>query len=72
MASASSAFTKRPVKMMSLALLGPDQPGQPLGAAGAGDDAEQDLGLAEHGVLGGEPDVGAERELAPAAEGVAR
>ncbi len=46
-ASASSALTNRPVKIRSLALLGPDQPGQPLGAAGAGDDAEQDLGLAE-------------------------
>ena len=35
-------------------VLGPgraDQPRQPLGAAGAGDDAEQDLGLAELGVV---------------------
>ena len=54
-----------------LGLAGADQPGEPLGAAGAGDDAEQDLGLAEHGVLGGEPDVGAQRELAAAAERVA-
>ena len=57
--------------MMSFARLGPDQAGQPLGAAGAGDDAEQDLRLAEHGVLGGEADVGAQRELAAAAERVA-
>ena len=52
-------------------MLGPDQPGEPLGAAGAGDDPEQDLGLAEHGVVGGEPDVGAQRQLAAAAERVA-
>ena len=48
-----------------------DQPGQPLGAAGARDDAEQDLGLAEHRVVGGDPDVGAQRQLAAAAERVA-
>ena len=69
--SASSAPTKRPVKMMSLAFGRPDQPGQPLGAAGAGDDAEQDLGLAELRVVGRDPDVGAQRELAAAAERVA-
>ena len=54
-----------------LGLAGPDQPGQPLGAAGAGDDAEQDLGLAQHRVVGRDPDVGAQRELAAAAERVA-
>ena len=70
-ASASSALTNRPVKMRSLARLGPDQPGQPLGAAGARDDAEQDLRLAEGRVVGGDPDVGAQRELAAAAERVA-
>ena len=55
-------------------VLGParaDQAGQPLGAAGARDDAEQHLGLAERGVVGGDPDVGAQRELAAAAERVA-
>ena len=57
--------------MSSLARLGPDQPAQPLGAAGAGDDPEQHLGLAELGVLGGEPDVGGQRQLAAAAERVA-
>ena len=36
-----------------------------------GDDPEQDLRLAEGGVVGRDADVGAERELAAAAEGVA-
>lgn len=42
-----------------------------LAAAGAGDDAEPDLGLAEVGHLGAVEDVGHHGELAAAAEGVA-
>ena len=55
-------------------LLGPagtDQARQALRAAAAGDDAEQDLGLAEHGPLAGDAVVARQRQLAPAAEGVA-
>jgi hypothetical protein len=54
--------------------LGPrraDQPGQPLGAAGPGDDAQEDLGLAEPGVVGRKPEVGGQGQLAAAAERVA-
>ena len=50
-------------------LLGADQPRQPLGAAEAGDDPELDLGLAEDGRLGGDPEVARHRQLAAAAEG---
>src|SRR5262249_11162583 len=46
---------------------GPDEPGQPLGAAGPGDDAEEDLGLAQAGTLARDPEVGAQRQLQPAA-----
>ena len=53
---------------MSLARAGPDQPRQPLGAAGPRDDAQQDLGLADPGALAGDPEVGAQRELEAAAE----
>ncbi len=35
----------------------PDQPGQPLGAAQPGDDAEQDLGHAEFSAFAGDPEV---------------
>ena len=55
-------------------LLGParaDQPGQALRAAAAGDDAEQDLRLAEHGPLAGDAVVAGQRQLAAAAERVA-
>ena len=50
----------------------PDEAGQPLRAAPAGDDAEQDLGLAEHGLLRGDPVVAGQGQLAAAAERVAR
>ena len=53
-------------------LRGPHQPRQPLSAARARDDSEQDLGLTELGVVGGDPDVGAQRQLAPAAERISR
>ena len=47
-----------------------DQPGEALCAAPAGDDAEQDLRLAEHGPLAGDAVVAGERQLAAAAERV--
>ncbi len=43
--------------------------GQSLGAAAAGNDAEIDFGLAEAGVLGGDDDIAAHRQLAAAAQG---
>ena len=55
-------------------VLGPsraDQPGQPLGAAAARDDAEEDLGLAELGLGRGDAEVAGQRQLAAAAEGEA-
>ena len=81
--SAGTTWSASPMRSASAAadeatgedqLLGPggtDQPGQPLGAAGAGDDPQLDLRLAEGGVVGGDPDVGAQRQLAATAEGVA-
>ena len=69
--SASSARTWRPEKIRSLARDGADQAGQPLGAAAAGDDAEQDLGLAELGLGGADAEVARQRQLAAAAEGEA-
>ena len=71
MASASSAGTWRPVKMSSLARDGPDEPGQALGAAAAGDDPEEHLGQPELGVLGADPEVAGQGQLQPAAQGVA-
>ena len=44
---------------------------QPLRAAAAGDDAEQDLRLTEHGLLRGDPVVAGQRQLAAATERVA-
>ena len=55
-------------------VLGPgraDQAGQPLRPAGPGDDAEQDLGLADPGPLPRDPEVGGQRELQAAAQRVA-
>ena len=46
----------------------PDQPGQPLRAARPGDDAEQDLGLTELGVVSREAYVGRQGHLAATAE----
>src|SRR4051794_40062734 len=48
---------------------GTHQAGQALGPTPAGDDAEQDLGLAEAGVLGGDAQVAGQSQLAPAAQG---
>ena len=55
-------------------LLGPrraDQPRQPLGAAPAGDDAEQDLGQPEARVVGADPEVEGQRQLEATAQRVA-
>ena len=49
----------------------PDQAGETLGTAAAGDDAEQDLGLPEHRPLAGDPVVARQRQLAATAERVA-
>ena len=54
-----------------MARLGSDEAGQPLRAATAGDDPEQDLGLAEHGPRPGDAVVAGQGQLAAAAEGVA-
>ena len=48
-----------------------DQPGEPLGAAGARDDPEQDLRLSDAGVVPGDAEVRGHREFQPAAERVA-
>jgi hypothetical protein len=56
-------------------VLGPgrtDEARQPLGAATARDDAEQDLGLTEPGLGGSHPEVAGQCQLAAAAEGEAR
>ena len=45
-----------------------DRARQALRAAGAGDDAELDLGLAELGAVGGDDEVAHHRQLAAAAE----
>lgn len=56
--------------MRSFALDGPIRRGSRWVPCGARDQAEQDLGLAELGVVGGDPVVGAERQFAAAAQGV--
>ncbi len=45
-----------------------DRPGEPLRAPAARDDPEQDLGLAEHRLGGGDAVVACQGELSPAAE----
>ena len=50
---------------------GPDRSGQTLRTAATGDDAEQDLGLAEHGLLRHDAVVAGQRQFASAAECVA-
>ena len=62
----------RPVKRHFHRLRLADEAGQPLRAAGAGDDAELDLGLAEFGGVGGEDEIAHHREFAAAAEREAR
>ena len=71
-ASASSALTNRPVKIRSLALLGPTSRESRWVPPMPGITPSSDLGLAERGVVGGEADVGAQGELAAAAQRVAR
>ena len=71
MRSASSAFDAASRQDDLERATGADEAWEPLGAAVAGDDAEAHLGQAEHRVLGGEPHVTRQRQLAPASEGVA-
>ena len=54
--------------MRSFARLGPTRRGEPLRAAPSRDDAEQDLRLAEPGLLAGDAEVARQRQLAAAAE----
>ncbi len=63
----------RPVTISSIARALPDEPREPLRAAGAGQHAERDLGQADlAGVLRARcADVGGQRDLEPAADGVA-
>ena len=49
----------------------PDEAGEALRAAAAGNDAEEDLRLAEHGAFAGDPIVARQRQLAATAERVA-
>ena len=72
MRSASSASTWRPVRIMSLARAGPTSRGRRCVPPAPGDDAEQDLGLAEDRLLRGDAEVAGQRQLAPAAQRVAR
>ncbi|CAB4742474.1 unannotated protein [freshwater metagenome] len=48
-----------------------NETGEPLGAAGPGDDPEEDLRLAEAGIVGSNAQIAAQRELAAAAERIA-
>ncbi|CAB4929431.1 unannotated protein [freshwater metagenome] len=48
-----------------------NEPGEPLGSAGAGDDPEEDLRLTEAGIIGSNAKIAAQRELASAAERIA-
>ena len=62
---------RRTVAAAEHQVLGPgraDQAGEALGAAAAGDDAEQDLGLTEAGVVAGDAEVAGQGQLAAAAE----
>ena len=61
----------RPVSAISLAHADTDDARQALRAAGAGRDGQSDLGQAETRALGADADVAGERQLQPAAEGVA-
>ena len=71
MRSASSALHLTTGQAQLLGPARPDEAGQPLRAAAAGDDPEQDLGLTEHGPRSGDAVVAGQRQLAAAAEGVA-
>ena len=70
MRRASSARTWRPVRHISLARLTPTVRGSRCVPAAARDDPEQDLRLAEHRLLRGDPVVARQRQLAAAAERV--
>ena len=68
--SALAARSLLPVRIMSSAARAPIEPGQPLAAAGAGDQAELHLGETELGLgmVGGDAVGAGERELEAAAE----
>lgn len=68
-ASSSLYLTARIEKFTGQA--GVDQTRQALAAAKAGNDAEVDLGLAEHGLFTGEAEITGHAEFAAAAKGVA-
>ena len=68
MASASSARTWRPVRIISLARDDPTRRGSRCVPPATGDDAEQHLGQPEPRVLGAHPEVAGQRQLEPAAE----
>ena len=51
---------------------GPDQPGCPLGAAGAGEAAHLGFGEPEPGSLGGHPQVAGQRQFEATARGRSR
>src|SRR4051794_27146513 len=53
-----------------LGLRRPDEAGQALRAAGARDDAEQDLRLADAGIVAGDTEVGGHREVEPTPQGI--
>ena len=67
-ANASSARTCRPDQISSFARGGADEPGEALRASRAGDDPQQDLGLAEARRVGRDAEIACERELEPATE----
>ena len=66
--SASAASIMRPVRIISIAFDFADRAGQALRAAGAWDDAELDLRLAEFGGVGGENEIAHHRDLASPAK----
>jgi hypothetical protein len=69
MASASEAGTCVPLKNEFLCLGRSNETGQTLGAAGAGDDAEQDLGLSQHRSLAGNAEVTAHGKFGATTQG---
>ena len=70
-ASASSAFTWRPEKIISLARAGPTSRGRRCVPPAPGMMPKLDLRQAEFGVVGAHPEVTAQRQFQATAEGVA-
>ena len=71
-ASASAAPTGRPVRIMSIARLDPDQPRQPHRPAVDQRHAPAPAEHPEHRALLGDPQVAPQRQLEPAGDGVTR